>query len=128
LAVLRQNEAFWHSWNIKNYSFHIEVGRFRPPQSADIDVTVVDGTETGFEVITSHDADYTEVLAKYGTIDKLFETLERSFQNIDYTTGAEYDPVYGFPTFLDAYRDVLDFSFAVYISDFKPDIPVIPVI
>jgi hypothetical protein len=120
--ALLQNERLWQSWNIQSYSFHLEVGRFRPPPSADVLITVINGVSTGFEVVKSYGSDPANIVEKYDTIDKLFEVLKQSYLDKESTTGVEYDPIYGFPTFIDAWniKEPLDIHFAVYALDFEP--------
>jgi hypothetical protein len=76
----------------------------------------------GFEIVTPRSTNVAEIVAKYDTIGKLFEALRQSYQDKEYTTGVEYDAVYGFPTFLDAFKGPLDIRFAVYVSEFKPQV------
>ncbi len=119
-ADIARNEALWHSWGIKDYTFRLEVGRFRPPPSADVLVTVQGGAVAGFEVVGEHGQDVAAAIAPYDTIEKLFTALEQSYHDSGATTGVTYDPVYGFPTFISAYTGPLEVRFAIYISEFTP--------
>jgi hypothetical protein len=111
--------ALWHSWGIEDYSFRLEVGRFRPPPSADVIVIVRSGELSSFRVVTPYGSD-SPVIISYSTMESLFGALEGFYRDESLNTSASYDPVYGFPTFISAYTGPLEVEAAIYISEFTP--------
>jgi hypothetical protein len=131
LKLLEEMKQLWQSHGIKEYSFHLQVGTgFRPPRTADVNVIVKNGVYSDYEVAGEPANPNPSQITPYDTIDKLFDLLEQAYQVPGDKVTVNYDPTYGFPTYLSSYtiEGPMHINFAVYISEFKPVIVIKPII
>lgn len=120
---LAQNQKLWESYNISDYSFHLQVGTgFRPPRTADVIVTVHDGVATRYKVVGEPSNPILEHITPNDTFGELFELLRQAYGEPGNEVYVTYDPTYGFPTWFAYYliENPMGPEFALTISDFTP--------
>ncbi len=117
---VQTNEGLWKSKNIVNYTFTFQRGCFCPPEiSKPTVLTVKNGVLTSAVYADGSGSALLTYFTDVAPLDKLFREIEGA-QKDGYAVTVVYDATYGFPSSINASKNIPDASYTFTVTDFKP--------
>jgi Family of unknown function (DUF6174) len=117
---VQTNEALWKSKNIVNYTFTFQRGCFCPPEiSKPTVLTVKNGLLTSAVYADGSGNALLTYFTDIAPLEKLFRNIEGA-QSAGYAVTVAYDGTYGFPSSINASKNIPDASYTFTVTDFKP--------
>jgi hypothetical protein len=117
---VQTNEALWKSKNIVNYTFTFQRGCFCPPEiSKPTVLTVKNGALTSAVYADGSGNALLTYFTDAAPLEKLFLNIEGA-QKDGYAVTVVYDATYGFPSSINASKNIPDASYTFTVTDFKP--------
>lgn len=114
------NEALWKSKNILNYVFTFQRSCFCAPDAAKPTVLEVkNGVLTSANYADGSGSASLTLFTDVAPLEKLFLNIQNAQSN-GYTVTVVYDATYGFPSSINASKNVPDASYVYTVTDFKP--------
>jgi len=120
-SELARNRTLWQNHRIPDYSYRLDIGsNFRPPPMGNFLISVRDSKADGYIRLDDASDTANQEVLKYDTFEKIFEFLERSYEDGSLRVDVTYDAVYGFPTDVNIHslENPLGFMCKLTISDF----------
>jgi hypothetical protein len=119
----KQNRSLWESQAIHHYRFNLEIG-CNCPWRDKMPLTVEVKNGGIISMVASNGGDitpYLDTFRPHGTIESLFDTVDRVTSTWVYKFEAQYDATYGFPTSIvvDPFRTITDDAMGYYVTNFE---------
>ena len=114
------NRALWSSRNLSAYSYTFQRSCFCAPDSVKPTVLEIkNGALVSANYADGSGSASLTVFTDAAPIEKLFENIENAQSN-GYDVQAVYDPTYGFPSSINAAKNVPDASYVYTVTNFAP--------
>ena len=124
-SELSQNQQTWQDANISHYRYNVAISCFCIfSQDMPLIIEVRDGQVVSMEYASGNEIDATnrEYFARFETIDRLFEQLQKDVGGEADEVVATYNATYGFPeeVKIDYVLEATDDEIWLTVSDFEP--------
>jgi Family of unknown function (DUF6174) len=117
---IQTSESLWKSKNIVNYTFTFQRSCFCPPEiSKPTVLTVKNGVLTSAVYADGNGNALLTYFTDVAPLEKLFRNIEGA-QSGGYAVTVVYDATYGFPSSINASKNIPDASYTLTVTDFKP--------
>lgn len=118
--VVRTNEALWASKKPAHYAFTFRRSCFcAPPATKAVVLEVRDSALLSATYADGSGSAALSLFADVAPLEKLFGTIERAQSN-GYDVKVVYDASYGFPSKIEASKNVPDASYTFTVTAFSP--------
>lgn len=123
-SELEQNQQTWQDANISHYRYHVAISCFCVfSQDMPLIIEVQDGQVVSMEFASGNEIDAAnrEYFARFETIDKLFEQLQKDIGGEADEVVVTYNATYGFPeeVKIDYVLEATDDELWLTVSDFE---------
>ncbi|HKY55371.1 MAG TPA: DUF6174 domain-containing protein [Anaerolineales bacterium] len=124
-SELSQNQQKWQDANIKHYRFNVFLSCFCAfNEDMPLIIEVKDGQVVSMEYASGKEIDAAnrEYFARFETLDRIFEQLQKDVGGEADEVVATYDATYGFPVDvkIDYIKEAVDDELYFTVSEFEP--------